>query len=1285
MKRLFILQIFLITFSYAAAAFDTPVFHHLSSDDGLPNNQVTSFLKDNDGYLWIGTYSGICRFDGCRVKPYDLHEEGFSEYPNGAIIYLKEDTAGNIWIGDYARYVVFSKEYGKFVEPEKILGPLGLEVPEKIFVSSTGDLWLADSGRLLWYSWTTMSSRTYDLGISSTIITVQDNGGPAMYVLTEDHTLLSLDIRSGEVENIPIPEETFSPNNIFCDQSNSIWLWSNSEDYVYHSIGRQWVEVPLVSILDNEFDSNFVSNVTEGRSKGEIWISTDHKGLFIHSLTNGTTENIICDEDSPNSLMENNINSMYRDSDGTVWLGYFNSGLSYHHPSFDCFRNFSDKSYRNANSILVDRDGILWMGTDGYGVICKDPSTGQTVKRISVPGNIIVCLFLDRQDRIWIGTYLHGLFCMDGGRLVEWSKQNGKIELDTIWSIAEDSQGRIWFSDLHGNTQYLNTVDGTVSGIIEGGDKLFYAGNDTMLASTYYGLREIDTRSIETNIRFGTEDGTAEFLQKRIENVFCDSRGLVWMAHNGGISIWDRQADKIWTISEKDGLKARKIRCFAEDSRGQIWVGSDNGCAIVRTSTSGSGRFFNIRNFTQKEGLADNEIGLQGACSLGSGKMILSGISGYSIIDINKLDKKLTDQKRANRITGIIVNGKEVKNNGRPLKLKYSDTNIEITFSSMDLSSASLENYTYLLEGLDKSWRQAPGGKVFFNSLIPGKYTLLLGESDNEEGPSDYISLPIRIRPSFFASWYAICLYICLLLGGIWMIIRRQRRELEVERLKMEYQQKSEVSEIKMRFFTNISHDLRTPLTLIISPLRKLLDDTEDAVLKKKLASIYSNAGNLMNLVTQLLDFKMMDSGEEALFKTRTDFTECIRAAAEEFREYSETKGIEYNIISSTDPIISSFDTDKIRKVTMNLLSNAFKYTAAGGRIDIETYTENGNACVKVSDTGTGIPDKDKKHIFERFYQAEQGSELTGSGIGLHIVSEYVKLHDGTVTIQDNNPKGSIFTVSIPISDEEASSIVHSCEPKLLESAETILFVDDNVEFLEFLTESFSNKYRTLTAHNGVEALEVIDNERIDLVISDVMMPEMDGVTLCSRIKSDVNYSHISVILLTARTTDENQMEGFENGADDYITKPFNVKLLELRIARILEWHRNARNSVLKDISIPPEEVTINELDSKFLTKARSLVELYIDDSEFSVETFSEELAMSRSNLYKKITALTGMGPAEYIRKIRLEKARQLLQSSGMNVSEIAYSVGFSSPKIFSRNFKNEYGVLPSDYLKKNN
>ena len=1284
MKRVLALNIFLLLTALAASAFDTPVFHHLSSEDGLLNNQVASFLKDSEGYLWIGTYSGICRFDGCRVKTYDLSEEVL-EYPDGAIIFLREDAAGNIWIGDYARYVVFSKEYGEFMEPEKVLGDLGLEVPGKVFVSNPGDLWLASPGRLLRYCWKTDSTTSYDLGVLSNIIGLQDNGGPEIYVLCEDQRLFSLDVRGGKVSSIPIPEETFSPNNIFCDQSNTIWLWSNSEDYVYHSTPDGWVGIPLASKLDEDFDSNFVSNVTEGRTKGEIWISTDHKGLFIHSLDDGTTENIICDENSPNSLIENNINTMYRDGDGTVWLGYFNSGLSYHHPSFDCFRNYSDKSFRNANSILVDSKGILWMGTDGYGVICKDPSTGGTVRRLSVPGNIIVSLFEDRHDRIWIGTYLHGLYCVDGDRMTEWSRQNGKIGLDTIWSITEDSQGRIWFSDLHGSTQYIDTTDGTVSGIIQGGDKLFYTGNDRILASTYYGLCEIDTRTAETSIRFGTDDGSVEFFQKRVENVFCDSRGLVWLAHNGGISIWDRQSDRVWTLSDKEGLKAKKIRCFAEDSRGQIWVGSNNGCAIVRTSSTGSDRSFNIRNFTQKEGLADNDIGQQGVCPLGSEKMVLSGISGYSIVDINRLDKKLADQRHKTRITGIIVNGKEIRNNGRPLKLKYSDTNIEISFSSMDLSSASLENYTYRLDGLDRNWRQAPGGKVVFNSLIPGNYNLLLGESDNEEYPSDYISLPIRIKPAAYASWYAICLYIGLLLGFIMMLNKRQKNKMEVERLKMEYQHKNEVSEIKMRFFTNISHDLRTPLTLIISPLRKLLDDTDDAVLKKKLASIYNNAGNLMNLVTQLLDFKMMDSGEEQIFKTRTDFTECIRSAAEEFREYSETRGVNYTIRPSLEPIVSSFDTDKIRKVTMNLLSNAFKYTPTGGSIDIETYSEDGNACFKVSDTGPGIPDKDKNHIFERFYQAEQGSEFTGSGIGLHIVSEYVRLHEGKVSIQDNSPSGSIFTVSIPVCVEEASAQVPVNEPNAVGSGETILFVDDNVEFLEFLTESFSVKYRTLTAHNGVDALEIIDNERVDMVVSDVMMPEMDGLTLCGRIKSDLNYCHISVILLTARTTDNNQMEGFKNGADDYITKPFNIKLLEFRIARILEWHRNARNTILKNVSVPPEEVTINELDKQFLTKAHSLVEKYMDDPEFSVETFSGELAMSRSNLYKKITALTGLGPAEFIRKIRLERSREMLKESGMNISEIAYSVGFSSPKIFSRNFKNEFGVLPSDYLKKNN
>lgn len=522
---------------------------------------------------------------------------------------------------------------------------------------------------------------------------------------------------------------------------------------------------------------------------------------------------------------------------------------------------------------------------------------------------------------------------------------------------------------------------------------------------------------------------------------------------------------------------------------------------------------------------------------------------------------------------------------------------------------------------------------------------------------------------------------------------------MAIQKQEFENEQKAKINEIKLKFFTNISHDLRTPLTLIMVPLQILMGRIKDDSTKKMLNTMHQNAMHLLNLINSLLDLRKLEAGAENLHYSHNDIIHFIKATCASFEDYASSRDIKFELDCSLSELSFDFDIQKVKKIMNNLLSNAFKYTPDGGHILVSLNRNDKFVTISVADSGEGIDDKTKKHIFERFYQGEQSESKTGSGIGLHIVSEYVHMHGGEISVKDNTPQGSIFTFSIPLQNCEpgTESIVDGTDDETTDETElqqayinnpesekkvNILLVDDNKEYLDIIAGVLSDEYNVLTADNGEKALELLDKENINFIISDVMMPGIDGMELCRRIKSNICWSHIPVILLTAKGAEESRIEGLELGADDYITKPFNYQLLRLRIHKFIELFKRNHKMFNNQIDVAPSEITITSLDEKLVEKAIRIVEDNMEDSDFSVEVLSQELALSRGYLYKKLMAITGKGPAEFIRIIRLKRARQLLANSQLQIAEVAYKCGFNSPKRFAQNFRNEFGMLPSEFVK---
>lgn len=608
--------------------------------------------------------------------------------------------------------------------------------------------------------------------------------------------------------------------------------------------------------------------------------------------------------------------------------------------------------------------------------------------------------------------------------------------------------------------------------------------------------------------------------------------------------------------------------------------------------------------------------------------------------------------------------------------------------------------------------------RVTYTNLAPGTYILKV-KATNSDGyaGTEEASLKIVILPPFWMTPWAYIVYALLIVGvvsfSLYAVQRRERNKFRIRQIEEDAKKREELSQMKFRFFTNVSHELRTPLTLIISPMESMMKEITDEKLHGKLQLMYRNAQRLLNLVNQLLDFRKNEMAGLHLTLSEGDIVAYVRSICASFLMLSEKKHVHLTFFSAMESLNMSFDEDKIGKVVMNLLSNAFKFTPDGGRVDValEMSKEmSGRLLIKVSDTGVGIRDEDKERIFERFYQVEQEEpehQSTGSGIGLSLVRDFVTLHEGTVRVVDNVGSGSVFLVELPVKHvrvsppkpaplteevEEHEELLPGMEEEalsvdLLDDMEDnedekekplALIVDDNEDLVAFMKDSLSLYFRIQSASNGREAWQKISELMPDIIVSDVMMPEMDGNELCRWVKTDKRTSDIPMILLTARQAVEDKVEGLTIGADDYVTKPFNVEILILRMRKLIDLSKKRKAKSLIDPE--PSEIAITSLDEKLVENAIKYVEANIGRCDLSVEELSRGLGMSRVHLYKKLLQITGKTPIEFIRVIRLKRAAQMLRESQQNVSEIAYQLGFNNPKYFSKYFKDEFGVLPSVY-----
>ncbi|MDF9796461.1 signal transduction histidine kinase/DNA-binding response OmpR family regulator/streptogramin lyase [Catalinimonas alkaloidigena] len=1109
---------------------------------------------------------------------------------------------------------------------------------------------------------------------------------------------------------------------------------------------------------------------------GEMWGGNAH-GVYnltydaendIHKIDGHYANDIT----RPGSLSKNNVRCLYKDKSGIIWIGTNGGGVDKLNPSKKDFLHFSKNlnsgslSYNKIRSIFEDSRGNLWIGTEGGGVnylaaAGQSPDYNQ-FKHINTVSNVFAIAETDiekEQSTIWFGS--------EGNNLSRLSRKGRSQILDidfgkklgiknSVFAIHHDHTGSLWVGTYNGG---LYRLDQDEAGDYRLSHFRHRSGKQNSLANNIIRSLEQDAQG---NLWIGTANGLSMIRENELDarqpdfinyrDVNSQTPGL---SHNYILSIHESKNGDLWigtfggglnklikssdgnvhfkVYREKDGLPNNVIKSILEDESGKLWIATNKGLSHFDP------RQETFKNYDVSDGLQSNEFSELASFKRKDGQMLFGGVNGFnafypdSITDNPYLPQlAITDFRIFNRsiLPGDEMNGRVILDKtiskSTELNLKHAENNISFEFSALHFAAPTKNQFAYKLEGFDEDWTYTNSSRRFasYTNLKHGEYVLKV-KAANNDGVWNItpLTLKIRIAPPFWLSWWAYIIYAILFVTVILFIRKytligiKEKHQLELEHLEKE--KTEELHQMKMRFFTNISHEFRTPLTLILGPLEYLLKDNH-SVSKEDQQRHYTlmqkNAKFLLRLVNQLMDFRKLDQGKMKLKLQKESVNTVLGEITEPFQFIAQRKNIDYSVNQAREEIEAWVDTDKVEKMLYNLLSNAFKFTPEGGKVEVKLYREEpsfksnlGYYAIEVKDSGSGIPDDQVKHIFERFYQVHgrEKAKHEGSGIGLSFVKSLVELHQGKISFHTQCGQGSCFKILLPLGKSafHKSDFLHNDvevqanlpveawidiedetrreESKHKKKLLTLLIVDDHADIRRFVRQSFADEFNILEAENGLLGLEKARNSHPDIVVADVMMPEMNGIEMCQTLKSETATSHIPVILLTAKNTEDNEIQGLRNGADLYIAKPFNMEKLQITVANLVRGREELKKKFTREVLIQPSEVTVTPADETFLKSAISLVEENMEDPEFNVEQLVKELGMSRSKLHLKMKAVTGQSCSEFIRTIRLKRAVQLLEKSEMSVKEVMSYTGFSTASYFSKCFRKQFGVIPSEYVKR--
>jgi signal transduction histidine kinase/ligand-binding sensor domain-containing protein/DNA-binding response OmpR family regulator len=1341
-------------------------FKHFNINNGLSSNQVRTVFEDSRGFIWIGTIHGLNRFDGYSNKVFLKAKNDTNSLSDNSINHIYEAYDGKLWIETASGLVIFNHETEHFSTDDPLFHkniPLPRTGFVNMFVDDQGDFWLIHNldgmykynpeSDLITHYETGKELMPYSIGAVSSdtdgniwII----NSMPAIEVFNPKKQV----VERRYIEPLNLLPKTTNQFNFHVDAEKNAWIYIVSDEKGVFHLNTTTEELTHYNSRSSShrISHDNISTIISDH-KGNVLIGSDHGGLNLIEKETGKIIVYGYAFTDKNSLSQNSITCLLRDSNNIIWIGTYKKGINYYHPDLFKFSTYTLNPLRDdwlstedVNTFAEDENGNLWVGTNGGGLMYFDRKKenfkiyrNNPNDMYSISSDVVVDLCIDHEGGLWIGTYTGGLNYFDGKRFIRYMhdpNDSTSIPNNNVWAIHEDSDRTLWVGTLNNGITVFNRKNKSFEYFKSGSQNLHDTEfimaiaerkNRDLWFATTTGILMFDKATSEFDHFYYDQNPDNSLSNNSTLDIYCDSRDLVWIATREGLNMYNPEKNIFEVFGTEHGLPDEIIITILEDKEHNLWVATQQGLSnlIISFDNENGQLTFNAKTYTEKDGLHGKEFNEHAALKTRSGELIFGGSDGFSIFNPENLSTVLynpkvflSELKVQNKVIGAgqTIKQRVLMNKAlhytKNISLKHFEKTFSVSFSAINYINPEKTLFHYKLEGFNEEWTTTGPNvrELTYTNLNPGDYTLKVFVSDIENAlQSDVESLTITILPPFWKTKWAYSAYLVLFLFAVFLLIRvfinRERNKFLLKQERIETARQHEMDMLKLKFFTNISHEFRTPLTLIISPIERLKKLVSDKEHKEQLQLIHRNARRLLTLVNQLLDFRRLEVQGLSLEVSEGELVSFCREAVESFSDMSETRDIQLTFCAGVAELYARYDYDKIEKIIFNLLSNAFKFTPENGSIsfnlDVDENRQHGKVVkFEVKDTGIGIPEEKQDLIFERFVQSiPQGISVSkGSGIGLSLTREFVQMHEGLITVNSEPGKGSCFTVVLPLKDkfklQQVSNNAISDEiiaagnkteniNKAEKGSFKLLLVEDNPDIRFYLKDNLSADYKVFEAANGDKAWEIIPDLQPDLIVCDIMMPGMDGIELCKRIKTDSRTSHIPVILLTARTSDQHRYEGFETGADDYITKPFNFELLQLRIAKLIEQRKHARKQFQKNFDINPSEINITSLDEKFLGKVKELTESNMQEPDFSVEKLSREIGISRAHLYNKLLALTGKTPIEYIRIMRIRRAAQLLEKSQLTVMEVAYKVGFNDPRYFTKHFKNEYKMTPTQYIKK--
>ncbi|MCD7933561.1 MAG: ATP-binding protein [Tannerellaceae bacterium] len=1094
---------------------------------------------------------------------------------------------------------------------------------------------------------------------------------------------------------------------------------------------------------------NVIYCIEEDINNHTLWIGT-RNGLSILDLDNpaGGFINYL-PETKENALPYNELNALERDKNGIMWLGMLGGGIYSVNMTLPPFESYSLESVKqtifsnSVRSLLVDSYNTLWLGVGSHGLAIMDKDMNEPVFYTEHPHfrahsglHTVTCMLEHSKTKgIWISIAGNGIYIYN--RSLPGNKIKKLTSTTTPWltspfilSMKEDASGNIWLGSrselfiIQPDSSVTNiVVNQPVNSLVESSDKSIWIGTGGGIAHYTGSVKELKEESLTW---YNSSNGKLSF--DNTGYLFTDSKGRIWVgSEGGGLSLYDENTDAFIQVNNRYNILADGVYSIEEDNQGRLWIAT-NSTGLICLDIAGDLSTASLRTYTTSDGLQDNYFTQGASCKAPDGKLYFGSHKGYNAFYPENIDEKEGSPEVV--ITDITVFNHSIKDMNAGERVQITDktadfaenivlnhrrNHFSIEFSLLSYANPMRNKFAYRLEGYDNDWQYtgASNRMANYNNLQSGTYTFRLkGANENGVWSENERLLQITILPPPWKTGWAYITYILLATGMAIVTYRliqnRIRRKQRYQLQQIEQAKSEEINHAKLQFFTNVTHELLTPLTILSASLDDLKLSTPQN--KGTYKIMYENLNRLFRLLQQILEFRKAETGNLKLKVSEGELVSFIRKEIEAFTPLIKKKKMNVTFTSDPEEITGFFDSDKLDKIVYNLLSNASKYNREGGEISINVShgKTTKELLFSIRDNGEGIPPEAMKSLFKRFYEGDyRRFNTTGTGIGLSLTQDLVKLHKGFIEVESEPGKGTCFTVTIPITkeafspgeiDENSQTPVTKTDLYDLpeettgdnrekEKTHSLLLVEDNDSLLSLMFKLLSRDYHVYTAVNGVEALSIIEKEEIDLVVSDIMMPVMDGVELCKKIKNTIEFSHIPVLLLTAKKQEEDRIEAYESGADGFISKPFNLSLLHARIQNLLKKKEQYARDFKKQIVFEVQDMEYTSMDEEFLEKAIQCVHRHLKDIDFDQAQFIEEMHTSKSTLYKKLKSLTGLNTSGFIRNIRLKAACKLMEEKGntIRVSELAYAVGFNDPKYFSACFKKEFGMLPSEYMERYN